>query len=232
MPAKQRGPGTAPAIVDRWDGGFGWIAHPDEGMRRTSHALATADGVWLVDPVDAAGIDDDIAELGEVAGVAVLSSYHSRDADTFARRYDVPVHLPAFFEGLEGECDAPVERFSGTLPGTDYELLELYDDLVWEDAALWDGETLVTMESLATSDSQTVGDERLAVSFVRRLMPPRAKLGGLAPERILVGHGEGVHEDAPEALAAALDSSRRKAPRYFLENGGYVVGALTSALGD
>lgn len=232
MPAKQRGPGTAPSIVDRWDGGFGWIAHPDEWMERTSHALATDAGVWLLDPVDAAGIDGDIVELGEVAGVAVLSSYHSRDADTFAQRYDVPIHLPAFFEGLEGSCDAPVERFEGTLPGTDYELLELYDDLLWEDAALWDGEALVTMESLATSANQTVGDERLAVSFVRRLVPPRAKLAGLAPERILVGHGTGVHGDAPAALEAALDTSRSKAPRYFLQNGGYVVGALISALGD
>jgi hypothetical protein len=208
------------------------MAHPDEGMERTSHALATNEGVWLLDPVDAAGVDEFVEDLGEVAGVAVLSSYHSRDADTFARRYDVPVHVPAFFDGLAGRCDAPVERFDGTLGDSDYELLELYDDAVWSDAALWDGETLVTTETLATSSSQTVGEERLAVSFVRRLLPPRRALSGLEPERILVGHGAGVHEDAPGALDAALASARRQAPRYLLENGGYVVSALTAALRD
>jgi len=232
MPAKRRGPGTSPRVVDRWDGGVGWIAHPDEGMERTSHALATDEGVWLLDPVDAAGVDGVVEDLGEVAGVAVLSSYHSRDADTFALRYDVPVHVPAFFDGLVGQCDAPVERFDGGLGESDYQLLELYDDAVWSDAALWDGETLVTTETLATSASQTVGDERLAVSFVRRLLPPRRVLSGLEPARILVGHGEGIHEDAPAALESALVSARTQAPRYFLENGGYVVGALSAALRD
>lgn len=232
MPAKRHGPGTSPEVVDRWDGGVGWMAHPDEAMARVSHALATDEGVWLLDPIDAVGVDELIAEFGEVAGVAVLSSYHSRDADLFAQRYDVPVHVPAFFDGLEGECDAPVERFGVTLGDSDYELLELYDDVVWSDAALWDGETLVTMETLATSAGQTVGDERLAVSFVRRLVPPRDALGGLRPERILVGHGAGIHEGASEALDAALDSARRRSPRYFLENGGYVLGALSSATLD
>jgi hypothetical protein len=219
-------------MVDRWEGGVGWIAHPDEGMRRTSHALATDEGVWLVDPVDADGVDDLVSEYGEVAGVVVLSSYHSRDADTFAQRYDVPVHVPSFFDGLEGSCDAPVQEFFGTLGDSEYRLLELYDDAVWSDAALWDGETLVVMEALATSPTQTVGDERLAVSFVRRLVPPRRALSGLHPERILVGHGEGVHADASAALETALATARRRAPRYFLENGGYVVGALSSAVGD
>jgi hypothetical protein len=231
MPMKGSGR-TEPAEIDRFDGGVGWLAYPDEGMQRASHALATDEGVWLVDPIDAVGVEELIAEFGEVAGIAVLSSYHSRDADLFARRYDVPVHVPAFFDGLAGECDAPVERLGGTLGDSDYEVIELYDDVVWSDAALWDGETLVTMETLATSDSQTVGDERLAVSFVRRLVPPRQALGGLQPARILVGHGAGVHEEAPGALAAALESARRRSPRYFLENGGYVVGALSSATLD
>jgi len=219
-------------VVDRWDGGFGWMAHPDEGMQRVSHALTTPAGVWLLDPIDAEGIDDLIAELGDVAGVAVLSSYHSRDADTFAQRYDVPVHVPAFFDGLEGSCDAPVERFAGTLGDSDYRLLELYDDAVWCAAALWDDETLVVMESLATSPAQTVGGERLAVSFVRRLLPPRDALSSLEPDRILVGHGTGIHEDAPAALEDALAGARKRAPEYFLRNAGYVVGALASATRD
>lgn len=232
MPAKRRGRGASPTVVDRWDGGFGWMAHPDEGMQRVSHALTTREGVWLLDPIEAEGVDDLIAEHGEVVGVAVLSSYHSRDADTFAQRYDVPVHVPGFFDGLEGHCEAPVERFTGTLGESDYRVLELYDDAVWSDAALWNGETLVVMESLATSPAQTVDGERLAVSFVRRLLPPRDALAGLEPARILVGHGAGIHEDAPAALEDALAGARKRAPQYFLRNAGYVVGALVSATRD
>ena len=45
--------------IDRFDGGVGWIAYPEETMERASHALAVhdeegdADEVWVIDPVDA-----------------------------------------------------------------------------------------------------------------------------------------------------------------------------------
>jgi hypothetical protein len=41
-----------------------------------------------------------------------------------------------------------------------------------------------------------------------RLMPPR-RLGRLEPLHLLVGHGEGVHEDAAGELHRTLARSRR-----------------------
>jgi hypothetical protein len=48
-----------------------------------------------------------------------------------------------------------------------------------------------------------------------RLFPPTRALGGLSPARILVGHGEGVFDDAPEALSDALNGSRKRAPKLY-----------------
>ena len=100
MPAKVTGPAPDPAVVDRAADGVGWIAHPEETMERASHALATPAGVWLVDPLDAAGVGELVESLGEVAGVVVLSNHHARDADVFAERHDVLVTLPDPMTGV------------------------------------------------------------------------------------------------------------------------------------
>src|SRR5699024_3715660 len=83
MPMKDTGR-TDLVTIDRFDGGVGWLAHPDERMQRASHALSTDDGVWLVDPVDADGLDDLLAEEGDVAGVVILLDRHKRDAARLA----------------------------------------------------------------------------------------------------------------------------------------------------
>jgi len=78
MPMK--GSGTSQLReIDRWDGGIGWIAYPDEGMQRASHALAGDDGgAWVVDPVDVRGVDDLLDSVGDVAGVVVCLDRHKR----------------------------------------------------------------------------------------------------------------------------------------------------------
>ena len=53
--------GESVDIVDAFDGGFGWQAQPEESLQRASHALATDDGLWLLDPVDAPGLDAELA---------------------------------------------------------------------------------------------------------------------------------------------------------------------------
>ncbi|MFB6297393.1 MAG: hypothetical protein ABEH56_02610 [Salinirussus sp.] len=223
MPAKVTGPAETYREVDRWPAGVGWIAHPEETMRRASHALATADGVWVVDPVDAAGVDDLFAEFGDVAGVVVLSNYHRRDAGAVARRHDVPVFLPKPMTDLATTVDAPVECVAaGTTFGA-YELFEVDVDSTlgvdWFEFGLYDGETLVVGESVGGAPYLRVGDERLGVMLLRRLSPPRDSLGGLEPERVLGGHGAGVHENAAAALSDALDNARRRYLRAVLENG-------------
>lgn len=223
MPAKVTDPPTGYREVDRWEGGVGWIVHPEEVMRRASHALATDEGVWLVDPLDAPGVDDLVAEFGEVAGVLVLSNYHRRDAATVAERHGVAVHLPERMAGLADDLAAPVEVVAPGATVGDYELFEV-DALStlgveWYEYGLYDDETLVVGESVGSAPYMRIGDERLGMLVLRRLDPPREALGDLEPERVLSGHGAGVEDGAAAALAEVLDASRRRFPRALLEHG-------------
>jgi hypothetical protein len=223
MPLKETGPATQFEEIDRWDGGVGWLAHPDETMERASHALATDDGVWVVDPVDAPGIDDLLAEFGDVAGVVVLLNRHYRDADAVARRHDVAVHVPSWFDKVP-RISATLRRLDDRLPGTQYRVLKVVDSLGWEEAALSDGRggTLVVPESVGTAPYFTTRGERLGVHPMLRVTPPSV-LRGLEPERVLVGHGRGVLDDASRALADALDGARRRTPRLYVENLGTLL---------
>jgi hypothetical protein len=204
-------------VYGEFDGGFTWMAYPDEGMRRASHALRTDDGVYLVDPLDAPGLDDRVAELGDVAGVVLGLDRHKRDAAAVATRHDVPVLLPEWFDGVESALDAPVERFGRSLRGTGYDAVRIRDTSLppWQEVGLFDGETLVVPEAVGTAEFFRAGDEVLAVHPMLRLFPPRRALGGLAPDRVLVGHGEPVHEDAAAALRDALAGARRNAPAAY-----------------
>jgi hypothetical protein len=224
MPMKGGSPDLR--IVDRWESGAGWIAYPEEGMRRASHALATDDGVWVVDPVDAPGVDDLLADLGEVAGVVICLDRHERDAVGIARRHDAPVFVPDRMHGVADDLDTATERFGTRLGGTDYRALTVRNSSLppWQEVALTDGETLYVPEAVGTAPFFRAGDERVGVHPMLRLFPPRRALGGLEPDRLLVGHGAGVEEDAARALRDALAGARRRAPAAY-------AGALRAALG-
>ena len=225
MPIKGSGEADLTEI-DRFEHGVGWLAYPDEGMERASHALAVPSGddgpkserdVWVVDPVDAPGVDDLLDSLGTVAGVVVGLDRHKRDAAELARRHDVPVFVPEWMDGVASELDATTARFCGELADTGFRALEIRNSTIppWQEVGLYDGETLVVPESVGTADFFRVDGERLGIHPMLRLIPPRNALGGLDPDRILAGHGRGIHEDASEALANALSGSRRRAPAAF-----------------
>jgi hypothetical protein len=223
MPAKATGAPTGYEEGLRWDGGVEWIVHPEETMERASTALATDDGVYLVDPLDAPGVDDLIAEFGEVAGVVLLSNHHSRDAGLFARRHDVPVYVGADVpdEALP-DLAVPVERVAVGEELGDYEWLEVATGTAlgapWYEYALWNGETLRVSECVGTADYMRVDDEPLGVMTMRRRHPPTA-LRGLEPERILSGHGPGLDEDAATALERAIDSAEANFTKALVQNG-------------
>lgn len=213
MPMKRSGPADL-RVVDRFDGGVGWIAYPGEGMQRASHALEGDGGLWVVDPVDAAGVDEVLAEYGDVAGVAVLLDRHERDAGSLAARHDVPLYVPSWMTGVAGSTDVPVERFEDRLGG--YEVERLIDNPFWQEAVLYDGETLVVPEALGTVPYFAVAGRDLGVHPMLRLLPPRS-LCEFDPERLLVGHGEGCFEDVPERIRRAVDESRRTMPSLYLK---------------
>ncbi|MEF8812756.1 MAG: hypothetical protein V5A55_02945 [Halovenus sp.] len=219
-------------ITADWDGGVSWIAHPDEDGQRGSHAIGTGEGTWLIDPLDAPNVEERIASLGEVTGVAVLSCYHARDAGRIARRHDVAVHIPAWMDRVEARLDAPVERYAFS-PAPSVRVLPSRPFPGWQEA-VWCHEptgTLVVPDSLGTVDLFRVGDESLGLELLRRLVPP-TELAELEPERILVGHGEPVTAEPGSALRDALDGARRSFPKALVENGPESVRTIVSALRD
>jgi hypothetical protein len=190
--------------VTEFEGGFSWIAYPEEKPRRASHALSTDTGVWVVDPVDAEGLDDHLADLGTVAGVVVIQDRHTRDAAAVANRHDVDVHMPEWMTLGQGKLDGDAQLFTDGLPETNYGLHKLFDRDDWEEAILVDEETntMVVPEAVGTSPGFTPDGQALAVHPVLEESP--TKLGDWHPERILVGHGKSIYEGADEHLQAAL----------------------------
>jgi hypothetical protein len=178
---------------DELDCGFGWVA--DERIERCSHALAADGRVWLVDPLDAPGLEERLRELGEPAGVIQLLDRHGRDCAVLAERLGVPHEV------------VPSGRVGP------FEALRVVDRRFWRESALWWSERriLVAADALGTARYFRAGDERLAVHPALRLVPPRT-LARVEPEHVLCGHGEGVHLDATPALDEALRTARRRLP--------------------
>lgn len=191
-----------------WPGGISWIAHPDERTQRASHALQTDAGVLVVDPVDADGLDDRLAALGEVAGAVVAHDRHTRDAVRVADRHDVPVHVPEWTTLTREKLSAPAESAESVLRETEYAVHRLIDTDEWEEAVLVDetAGTMLVPETLGTLASFGDGDGD-SLGLHPALDDSPSRLGDWNPDRILVGHGESVHEDASAALAAALDAA-------------------------
>lgn len=232
MALKHDKPGDEVTVIHRWKDGLTWMAHPDTQMQRASHALVVDDSdehrssgnrtqssadLWLVDPLDAAGLDEELAALGTVAGVVVLTNSHGRHADRLADRHDVAIHVPACFEEPDTRFDAPVETFEGELADTGFELVWEKASSGWQEGALYhpDRRTLVVADTLMTA-LFTGEDGRLEVIPFFRFSPPQTELGELPVERVLVGHGEPVVENAQTALEDALAGAHRGTVRAIV----------------
>jgi hypothetical protein len=184
-------------IVDETAFGFGWIAPEPAFMQRTSHALVADGRVWIVDPVYDEAIVERIRGLGEPAAVVQLLDRHNRDCGRVARELGVPHHvLPDVLRPFEV---VPVLRWRR-----------------WRENALWlpEQRVLVVPEAVGTAQYYRAPEERLAVSPVLRLLPPRVLLR-FEPEHVLVGHGEGVHEGATAALRDAVTKARGRTPAWL-----------------
>jgi hypothetical protein len=175
--------------------GFGWIA--EEASTRTSHALAANGNVWLVDPLDWPDAIDRALALGDPAGVVQLLDRHDRDCAALAERLGVP------------RVVAPDD-----LAGSPFEFVPVKRMKRWRESALWwpATRTLVVADALGTNRFYTAGLAPLGVHVFLRLTPPKA-LGELEPDRVLVGHGDGLTGvGAADALREALRTSRRGLP--------------------
>ncbi|WP_436901158.1 hypothetical protein [Halovenus halobia] len=198
--------GEEPSLdaLTEWSDGFSWIAYPDEKPHRASHALSTENGVWVVDPVDADELDNRLASLGTVTGVVVLQDRHTRDSAAVASRHDVSVYMPEWMTLGRKKRDGDAELLTDELPGTSYELHKLTDTDDWEEAILYSEpmDTLVVPEAVGTSSGFTPDGQPLGVHPV--LETPPSQLSEWSADRILVGHGESIHEEGADHLSAAL----------------------------
>ena len=203
--------------IDRWRGGVGWIAEPEESLQRASHALAVDGEVWVVAPVDCPGLDDLLSEYGEVAGVVVALDRHERDGDAVATRHDVPVYLPRPLAGVATDLEAPIEIFDDELAETGYRTIGLLDNPLWREVALHDpaSGTLLVPEAVGTAPHYLAPGEQLGVHPMLRLRPPTHALSGLDPERLLLGHGSGVSVRTTRSLEEALGRARKTAPALY-----------------
>ena len=182
--------------------GFGWIAPEPEIMQRASHALASDQGVYVIDPIEVPGAEERIRGLGQPAGVIQLLDRHGRDCWRFADRLGVPLHRTPF-DGV---------------PGSPFRVIHIVEMPFWNEVALWwpQRRVLLTADALGTAGYYRAPDEAVAVHPALRLLPPRA-LVGLDPEHLLCGHGAGIHGAAAHAaLDDALALARRRTPAWAI----------------
>jgi hypothetical protein len=191
---------VAVTFVDELEFGFGWIAPEPAFMRRCAHVLAVGGRVWLIDPVADDEALERAAALGEPAGVVQLLDRHARDCAAVAARVGVPLHVVP----ETAPAEAP------------FEVVPLLRNRFWREVALWlpAERTLVVADAVGTAQYYRGPDERLAVSPLLRLTPPR-RLLAYAPEHVLVGHGAGIHENAAAAVRDAITGARRNAPGWL-----------------
>ena len=138
-------------------------------------------------------------ELGDPAGVVQLLDRHRRDCRAVAEQLGVPHY------------ELPEQPPSGA----PFEILPLLRQRWWQEVALWYPEqrTLVCADAVGTAQYYRAPGERLAVSPLLRMTPPR-RLLAVQPDHVLVGHGEGIHEDAAAALREAVTLARRRTPSW------------------
>lgn len=220
MPMKGSGEADEWQEIDRTDDGVGWLPYPDEQMQRASHAVLGDDGgVWLVDPIDVEGLDELLAEFGEVAGVVILLDRHKRDCAEIANRHDVSVWVPSFMDGVSEDLDAPVQRFDNALGDSGFTLHKLIDNSFWQEGVLYNEDTgvLVVPEAVGSTSYFKTSEQELGVHPMLRLLPPK-KLKRFEPSRIRVGHGAGISTAAPAVLDSAISGSRARTPRLYFKN--------------
>jgi hypothetical protein len=186
-------------FVDEIGFAFGWIAPEPRFMERASHAVVSQGRVWLTDPVADESALGRARELGEPAGVVQLLDRHGRDCRVVAEQlgvahYEVPEQPPA---------------------GALFEVLPLLRRRWWHEVALWFPElrTVVCADAVGTAQYYRAPRERLGVSPLLRLTPPR-RLLAVEPDHVLVGHGEGIHMEAAAALGEAVTLARRRTPSW------------------
>lgn len=193
----------ADAAFEEHDLGISWLPDPGEVMQRACHAvrLGGSRRVWIIDPVDVAGLDERIESLAAgagIAGVIQLLDRHNRDCVRLAERHGVPLHRLPF----------------AAIAGSGLESVKLLDTPLWREVAIFSpaDRALIVPEAVGTAPYFRAGSEPVGIHPMLRLTPPR-RLAAYQPEHLLTGHGTGMHgPGTAAALSDALAGSRRRIP--------------------
>ena len=193
----------ADAAFEEHDLGISWLPDPGEVMQRACHAvrLGGSRRVWIIDPVDVAGLDERIESLAAgagIAGVIQLLDRHNRDCVRLAERHGVALHRLPF----------------AAIAGSGLESVKLLDTPVWREVAIFSpaDRALIVPEAVGTAPYFRAGSEPVGIHPMLRLTPPR-RLAAYQPEHLLTGHGTGMHgPGTAAALSDALAGSRRRIP--------------------
>jgi glyoxylase-like metal-dependent hydrolase (beta-lactamase superfamily II) len=171
----------------------------------TSTCVESGGEIALLDPL---APPDDAAEVwGRLDArpptlVVVLKPDHVRDVDLFARRYDARAFGPdVFFRGDAPETDLEWVAPGSELPGG---LVALYDGRGRNETPLW----LPEQRALVFADALTAPEGELVVWSTpwheERTVPALRALLELPFERVIVSHGEPVHDRAAYERALEL----------------------------
>jgi hypothetical protein len=227
-------------VVDRFDGGISW-KHAGAGLLECrSHALVDDDGgVWLIDPLDGAGLDEELEQLGEVVGVLVLFDRHLRSSARLAQRYGARLLAPPGRWRRGNRRPAGAEELATHVEGVPFRFLPIVErDGQWLEWALWWGDRRILIVPEAVGSAQwyrSRSKEPLAVHPVLRIVePPRTLLelgDDVRPARLLVGHGDTIDHDAQETLELAVHEARRELAWYALAAPRHAVRFVRAAVG-
>jgi glyoxylase-like metal-dependent hydrolase (beta-lactamase superfamily II) len=174
-----------------WKPGAGWQGPV------TSTCVESGGEVALLDPL---APPDDAKEVWARLDarpptvVVVLKPDHVRDVDLFVRRYGARAFGPdVFFRGDAPETELDWVAEGSELPGG---LRALYDGRGRNETPLW----LPVQRALVFADALTAPDGELRVWDTpwhqKRVLPALRELLELPFERVIVSHGEPVHDRA------------------------------------
>jgi hypothetical protein len=202
--------GGASTLIDAIPGvGFGWITPTPAYMRRASHAIASAGGVWYTDPVYDPVMLDRARTLGAPAGVVQLLDRHARDCARVADEIGAPLYvLP--------------KRAPGHAP---FEVVSVIDSRIgrWHEVALWFPveRLLCVAEAIGGAPYFLAPGEVVGPHPILRLVHPPRALCGIPAVHVICGHGPGLHApDAGVQVEAAIRHARRRIPRWGLARAG------------
>jgi glyoxylase-like metal-dependent hydrolase (beta-lactamase superfamily II) len=180
--------------------------HPEAGWepRVTSTCVESGGEVALLDPIAPPEESEAWTRLdaNPPTLVVILKPDHVRDVDLFVRRYDARAFGPyLFWPGDKHETE-----LEGIEPGTELPggLVALYDGRGRNETPLW----LPKQRALVFADALTEREGELRVWGTpwheERVLPALRALLELPFERVIVSHGDPVHDRAAYERALEL----------------------------